>query len=145
MRKTLVVLDPALKRGFTSIPNCVLNAPGLSLAAKAMYAILLSFAWENDESFPGKQALAQAAGVDVQTVIEEIVKYDEKRVAGALAAVQQYGQHNRVDNLYGLLLEALRDAWQPGPRAGPPPAGKNKPRPGSRGALEKEILCTLHL
>jgi len=240
LQKTLVILDPALRRGFTSIPNCVLKAPGLSLAAKAMYAILLSFAWENDECFPGKQALAKAAGVDVRTVhkylvelreygliswarrglnqtnlyyvhdlrrvdrlkplisadrkglsdpdrkelsdqdrnersdkeyshehvvvdaiqairkltgedppedvIEEIVKHDEKTVAAALAAVQQYTEHNRIDNLYGLLLEALRGAWKPGPRVEPTP--KEKPRPGPRNVLtdeQRKVLRSLYL
>lgn len=248
--KTLVILDPTLRRGFTSIPNCVLRAQGLSLAAKALYAILLSFAWDG-ECFPGKQALAQAAGVDVRTVrkylvelreygliswvrrglnqtnvyyvhdlrtvdrlklliladrkelsdpdrnglsdqdrnersdkeyshehvvvhgnssyrcaeaiqvirkltsedppadvIEEIARYDDETVAEAVAAVQQYAERNRVDNLYGLLLEALRGAWKPGPQAGPTRAGKISRGRGPRNGLtdeERKALRSLYL
>jgi len=66
--KTLVILDPTLRRGFTSMPNNVLFAPDLSMAAKCLYAILLSFAWQEDECYPGQERLAQACGCHVNTV-----------------------------------------------------------------------------
>jgi len=66
--KTLVILDPILKRGFTSIPNLVLTTPRLSLPAKSVYAILLMFAWQEDECFPGQERLAEVAGCTGQFV-----------------------------------------------------------------------------
>jgi len=44
----LVILDPSLKRGFTSVPNAVLFAPDLSMAAKCLYAVILGFAWQQE-------------------------------------------------------------------------------------------------
>lgn len=66
--KTLVILDPTLRRGFTSVPNKVLFATGLSMAAKCLYSILLAFAWQEDECFPGQERLAEAAGCTDRTV-----------------------------------------------------------------------------
>ena len=34
MEKTLVILDPTLKSGYTNIPNVVLTAPGLLFGSK---------------------------------------------------------------------------------------------------------------
>ncbi|MGQ9498202.1 MAG: hypothetical protein ACUVRC_03605 [Desulfotomaculales bacterium] len=83
-------------------------------------------------------------------VIREVARQDVETITAAVMAVQQYAEHNRVDNLYGLLLEALRGAWKPGPRAGPARAGKNKPRPARRHAdtirdETKQALRSLYL
>lgn len=66
--KTLIILDPVLRRGFTSIPNCVLFAPDLSMPAKCLYTILLAFAWQDNECWPGQGKLSEAAGCHINTV-----------------------------------------------------------------------------
>ncbi len=76
--KTLVILDPVLKKGFTSVPNVVLYAKNLSMPAKCLYGILLSFAWQENECFPGQERLAEAADCTDKTIrkyLEELRKY----------------------------------------------------------------------
>lgn len=84
--KTLVILDPTLRRGFTSVPNKVLFATGLSMAAKCLYSILLAFAWQEDECFPGQEKLAEAAGCSFRTIRKYL---DELREYGLISWVQR--------------------------------------------------------
>ena len=39
--------------GFTQVPNAVLRSSELTAHAKLTYAMLLSYAWQNDYYFPG--------------------------------------------------------------------------------------------
>lgn len=84
--KTLVILDPVLKKGFTSVPNLILTAQGLSLPAKSIYAILLMFAWQEDECFPGQERLAEAAGCTDRTIRKYL---DELREFGLISWIQR--------------------------------------------------------
>ena len=61
MEKTLVILDPELKDGFTPIPNNVLMARGLSLDAKGLYMVLTIF-FNSDGTCPGWHELAKVTG-----------------------------------------------------------------------------------
>lgn len=65
---TLVIEDEALRRGFTSAPNYILDDNSVSLAARLTYIILLSFAWQAGSCFPGQTRLAQKLGVSRQMV-----------------------------------------------------------------------------
>ncbi|MCL6477693.1 MAG: helix-turn-helix domain-containing protein [Peptococcaceae bacterium] len=84
--KTLVILDPTLRRGFTSIPNCVLFAPDLSMPAKCLFSILLAFAWQDDECWPGQEKLAETAGCTDRTVRKYL---EELRDYGLISWVQR--------------------------------------------------------
>ncbi|SFR11702.1 Helix-turn-helix domain-containing protein [Desulfoscipio geothermicus DSM 3669] len=56
----------------------VLFAPDLSMPAKCLYSILLAFAWQEEECFPGQERLAEAAGCTDRTIrkyLEELKKY----------------------------------------------------------------------
>uniref|UniRef100_A0A6M3K5L3 Putative DNA binding, helix-turn-helix domain containing protein n=1 Tax=viral metagenome TaxID=1070528 RepID=A0A6M3K5L3_9ZZZZ len=53
---------------FDMIPSTVLHDPELSSKEKVLYALLLSYAWHNNERFPGYDALARDMGLDVQSV-----------------------------------------------------------------------------
>ncbi len=75
--KTLIIQDPVLKRGFTATPNAILTAQGLSLAAKTVYAILLMFAWRDDECWPGQERLAKTAGCTGRTIRRYLVELKE--------------------------------------------------------------------
>jgi len=57
--RTLIIRDKTLKQGFTAIPNIVLRSPNLSLQAKMLYALLLSYAWQDGWCFPGQERLAK--------------------------------------------------------------------------------------
>lgn len=60
--------DPIAREGFTQLPNFILRNPGISIGAKATYALFLSFAWHNNLCFPGQETLAKALGMSVGSV-----------------------------------------------------------------------------
>ncbi|TEB10842.1 hypothetical protein Psfp_04092 [Pelotomaculum sp. FP] len=76
--KTLIMENPKLKKGFTSVPNAVMMARGLSIGAKLIYGLLMMFAWQENECFPGQERLAQVAEIStrqVQRYLIELRKY----------------------------------------------------------------------
>ncbi len=85
-KKTLVILDPVLKKGFTSVPNIVLYAKNLSMPARCLYSILLSFAWSESECFPGQERLADVAGCTDRTIRKYL---DELKEYGLISWVQR--------------------------------------------------------
>src|SRR6266536_2045903 len=78
MRERNIVLkgaDILTTRGFTQVPNHVLDNAKLSPGAKLTYAMLLKYAWQNDYCFPGQETLAQDMGVtdrSVRTYLQEL-------------------------------------------------------------------------
>jgi hypothetical protein len=55
--------DVITKRGYTLVPNFLLNDTKLSSGAKLTYVMLLKYAWEKDFCFPGQVRLAKDMGV----------------------------------------------------------------------------------
>lgn len=66
--KTLIIRDRTLKNGFTPVPNAVLESKSLSLGAKVVYALLLKYAWQSGEAFPGQGRLAESTGCTERTI-----------------------------------------------------------------------------
>ena len=62
MDKTLIFEDRVVAQGFTQIPNAILRCSGLSAGSRLLYAILLSYAWQDGECFPGQERLADDLG-----------------------------------------------------------------------------------
>lgn len=60
--------DPIALHGFTQLPNFILRKPDISVGAKTVYALFLSYAWHNDLCFPGQDTLAKAIGMSVGSV-----------------------------------------------------------------------------
>ncbi|HZA23323.1 MAG TPA: helix-turn-helix domain-containing protein [Dehalococcoidia bacterium] len=50
--------DILTAEGFTQVPNHVLRSKKISPGAKLTYAMLLSYAWNNEYCFPGQERLA---------------------------------------------------------------------------------------
>ena len=90
----LDALDPITRGGFTQLPNFVLKNDTLSLGAKVSYAMFLSYAWHNEQCFPGQDRLAEDMGMS-RTRVNEFVK--ELESAGLLE-IQRRGQGKT--NLY---------------------------------------------
>ncbi len=70
--------NPILQKGFTQIPNFVLEDPNLSLGAKTAYALFLKYAWYNDYVFPGQERLAKDAGISKSRFSEYTRELREK-------------------------------------------------------------------
>jgi hypothetical protein len=68
---TLAVANAALRSGFVLLPRSILHAPGLSRDAKLLYAVLLSYAWQEGSCFPGYERLK----ADLQCGINQVTKY----------------------------------------------------------------------
>lgn len=86
--------------GFTQVPNAILRSPDLTPAAKMTYAMLLSYAWQNDYCFPGQERLAGDIGVSDRSVRTYLKELEEK----GLLSIRQQGQGK--PNLYTLDLQA---------------------------------------
>ena len=60
--------DPIARYGFTQLPNFILRNPDISIGAKTVYSLFISYAWHNNLCFPGQERLAEHMGVNVSTV-----------------------------------------------------------------------------
>ena len=67
-KHTIVVLNQALKHGFTQIPRYILSDHKLTFGARLTYAVLLSYAWQEGSCFPGQEKMASHLGVTRQMV-----------------------------------------------------------------------------
>ena len=86
--------------GFTQVPNAILKSQKLTPAAKLTYAMLLSYAWQNDFCFPGQERLARDIGVSDRSVRTYLKELEET----GLLAIKQQGQGR--PNKYYLDLKA---------------------------------------
>lgn len=59
--------DIATRGGFTQVPNFILTNENLTAPAKLAYAMLLKYAWDKDECFPGQDTLAKDMGVSLRS------------------------------------------------------------------------------
>jgi hypothetical protein len=60
--------DPVARDGFTQLPNFILRNPAISIGAKTVYSLFISYAWHNNFCFPGQETLAKAIGMSVGSV-----------------------------------------------------------------------------
>ncbi len=90
--------DALSAKGYTAVPNHVLESDKISPGAKLTYAMLLKYAWQDDFCFPGQNRLADDMGVtrqSVNTYIKELVKKN-------FIAIKRQGQGR--PNIYTLKL-----------------------------------------
>jgi hypothetical protein len=57
-RETILFRDDAEARGYTCLPNAVLDSPNLSAPAKVVYGLLRFYAGQDERFFHGMEALA---------------------------------------------------------------------------------------
>lgn|SRR5579871_1229262 len=85
-------------RGFTQVPNHVLESAVLSPGAKLAYAMLLKYAWQNDYCFPGQRRLSKDMGVTDRSVRTYLQELEQKQ----FISIRQRGLGK--PNLYELNL-----------------------------------------
>jgi DNA-binding transcriptional ArsR family regulator len=90
--------DAATRGGFTQVPNFLLKSKGLSAGDKMTFAMLLSYAWQNDFCFPGQERLAQDLGLSDRSVRTHLKSLETR----GLLAIQRRGQGKT--NIYELNL-----------------------------------------
>lgn len=91
--------DAATAKGFTQVPNFLLKSGKLSAGDKMTFAMLLSYAWQNDYCFPGQQTLAKDLGLDERSVRRHLKSLE----ATGLLAIVRRGQGKT--NVYELDLK----------------------------------------
>lgn len=105
--KTLEILEPSLRKDFVQIPTKILHNPELSMQAKTLYALLISYAWYEAECFPGQDRLSKNLGVHKNTIL----KYLEELKKFKLLTWKQRGLNKT--NLYKLLkIPATFDCYE---------------------------------
>ena len=77
-KHTIVILNGALKHGFTQLPRYVLQDKKLSFGARLTYAVLLSYAWQEDSCFPGQERMAKDLGTTDRSVRTFLAELKEK-------------------------------------------------------------------
>ena len=92
--------DIATLRGWTGVPNFILESDQISIGAKLTYAMLLKYARELDECFPGQDRLAEDMGTSRQSVNS----YIKELSRAELITVKRRGQGR--PNLYTVHLKA---------------------------------------
>src|SRR5437016_12006942 len=94
--------DAATRGGFTQVPNFLLKSNRLSAGDKMTFAMLLSYAWQNDFCFPGQTRLAQDLGLSDRSVRTHLKSLETI----GLLAIQRRGQGKT--NIYELNLKPRR-------------------------------------
>jgi len=91
--------DAATAQGFTQVPNFLLKSKKLSAGDKMAFAMLLSYAWQNDYCFPGQERLAQDLGLTDRSVRTHLKSLESI----GLLAIKRRGQGKT--NIYELNLK----------------------------------------
>lgn len=90
--------DAASMMGFTQVPNFLLKSKKLSSGDKMAFAMLLSYAWQNDYCFPGQRRLAEDLGLDERSVRRNLKSLE----VNGLLSIKQRGLGKT--NIYELNL-----------------------------------------
>lgn len=99
-KKTIILkgADLLSAKGFTQVPNHILESENLSPGAKLTYAMLLKYAWQHDFCFPGQDRLAKDMGVSRRSVNTYIQEMEKKK----FITIKRQGQGK--PNIYTLKL-----------------------------------------
>jgi hypothetical protein len=92
--------DIATQRGWTGVPNFILESGEISVGAKLTYAMLLKYARELDECFPGQKRLAKDMGNGERSVRRWIKELENV----GLINIKRRGQGD--PNLYTVHIKA---------------------------------------
>lgn len=101
--------DPLSARGFTQVPNHILDSRKLSPGAKLTYAMLLKYAWQHDYCFPGQLRLSKDMGTGLRSVVRYVQELERN---GCLKIVRRgQGRPNRYElNLTARSVQKMRNA-----------------------------------
>jgi transcription initiation factor IIE alpha subunit len=92
--------DIATQRGWTGVPNFILESNKISVGAKLVYAMLLKYAREMDDCFPGQERLSKDMGSGKRSVVRYIAELESV----GLISITRRGQGR--PNLYTIYLKA---------------------------------------
>ena len=67
-----------LKKGFTQVPNIIIDDYALDSQEKAILIVLYRFAFGKDHAYPSQKLLGQSAGCDERTVRRKLKSLNHK-------------------------------------------------------------------
>lgn len=111
MKEQTIVLqgaDRVTRRGFTQVPNFVLESEAVSVGAKLTYAMLLKYAWHEKRCFPGQGRLAEEMGVSRRSVSSYLQELEERE----FISIERQGQGKT--NIYTLHLTVDKSGSEEG-------------------------------
>ena len=103
----LIGADAATAMGFTQVPNFLLKSTKLSSGDKMAFAMLLSYAWQNDFCFPGQERLADDLGLAERSVRRNLKSLEKN----GLITIKRRGLGKT--NIYELNLTLSRSPSHP--------------------------------
>lgn len=106
-QKAVRFADPIQQKGFTQLPNAILRDASLSAGARLTYAMLSSFAWQDDECWVGQKKLGELVGVKERAIRGYLGELEE---AGLLEITQQGLQKPNLYTLFGADPDRHSDA-----------------------------------
>jgi hypothetical protein len=92
--------DIATQRGWTGVPNFILESKEISVGAKLTYAMLLKYARMEDNCFPGQERLAKDMGCGLRSIVRYISELEQVE----LIEIKRRGQGR--PNLYTIHIKA---------------------------------------
>lgn len=100
--RTLILkgADAATRLGWTGVPNFILRSNLVSAGAKLVYTMLLYYAREEDECFPGQERLAQDIGATDRSVRKWLSELEQAKFISS----KQRGQGRT--NIYTIYFKA---------------------------------------
>jgi hypothetical protein len=75
----VIVENEMLRAGFAALPYVVLKDTGLSLGARLTYAVLLSYAWQDSETFAGQETMAKVMGISGRQLQRYLYELRDRR------------------------------------------------------------------
>lgn len=92
--------DLLTQKGYTQVPNFLLNDPRLSSSAKLVYVMMLKYAWHHDHCFPGQKTLAKDIGKSERHTHAAVKELEQNGLISikrqGLGKVNVYTLHLRV-------------------------------------------------
>lgn len=89
--------DVFTRRGYIQFPKFIFFNPNLSDADRSCYAIVLHFAFNKDQTWPGQAKLAELWGVHRNTAGSALKRLEEE---GILSVIKQGGRRNDIIILF---------------------------------------------
>jgi AraC-like DNA-binding protein len=93
----IVIENEMLRAGFAALPYLVLRDTRLSVGARLAYAVLLSYAWQEEACFAGQQKMAKDMGVSER----QLRRYLQELEDAAYVRIKRQGLNK--PNLYYIL------------------------------------------
>lgn len=78
--KSLIFRDVNLKKGFVAVPRVILLDTKLSPQLKTLYSLLLNYAWQDGECFPGQNTLALNMGLKLLQIKRLLTQLKEAKL-----------------------------------------------------------------